>query len=75
MLRDGYSPERIHASHNRTVVIDARLGERENKLLGVVERHGLRNVHLYEGEEWVDIRDVVGDLSKEFLCLNEVYPD
>src|SRR5207245_9846780 len=49
MLRDGYSPERIHACHNRTVVIDAHLGERENKLLNVVQRHGLRNVHLYEG--------------------------
>ncbi len=74
MLRDGYTPEGIHACHNRTVVIDAHLGERENKQLAVVERHGLRNVHLYEGEEWIHIRDAVGDLTKEFLCLNEVYP-
>jgi uncharacterized protein (DUF362 family) len=75
MKRDGYAAERIHACHNRTVVIDAHLGERENKQLNVVERHGLRNVHLYEGEEWVHIRDAVGDLTREFLCLNEVYPD
>jgi hypothetical protein len=34
----------------------------------------LRNVHLYEGEEWIDVRDAVGDLTKKFLCLNEVYP-
>ena len=27
MLRDGYSRDLIHACHNRTVVIDARLGE------------------------------------------------
>jgi len=31
-------------------------------------------VHLYEGEEWVNVRDAVGDLTKDFLCLNEVYP-
>ena len=57
-------------------MIDAHLGERENKQVNVVEAHGLRNVHLYEGdEEWINIRDAVGDLTKKFLCLNEVYPD
>src|SRR6476469_7401905 len=30
MKRDGYNPDLIHACHNRTVVIDAHLGEREN---------------------------------------------
>ncbi len=75
MLADGYDPHLIHACHNRTVVIDAKLGERENKQIDVVEAHGLRNIHLYEGEEWVHIADAVGDLTKEFLCLNEVYPD
>ncbi len=76
MKQDGYDPRLIHACHNRTVVIDAHLGERENKQLNVVEAHGLRNVHLYEGDEtWINIRDAVGDLTKKFLCLNEVYPD
>src|SRR2546423_6956679 len=51
MKGDGYASALIHACHNRTVVIDAHLGERENKQLDVVLRHGLRNVHLYEGEE------------------------
>ena len=74
MKKDGYDPDRIHACHNRTVVIDAHLGERENKHLHVVEAHGLRNVHLYEGEDWVHIKDAVGDLTDRFLCLNEVYP-
>jgi uncharacterized protein (DUF362 family) len=75
MKRDGYDSNRIHACHNRTVVIDARLGERENKQIGVVEAHGLRNVHLYDDDvEWIDIRDAVGDLVDRFLCLNEVYP-
>jgi len=75
MKADGYDPGRIHACHNRTVVIDAHLGERENKQLDVVQAHGLENVHLYEGDEpWINIRDAVGDLTKKFLCLNEVYP-
>ena len=73
MKRDGYQPDLLHACHNRTVVIDAHLGERENKQLNVVEAHELRNIHLYEGEEWVHIRDAVGELADEFLVLNDVY--
>jgi len=74
MLRDGYARDLMHACHNRTVVIDAHLGERENKQIDVVQAYGLRNVHLYEGEEWIDIRDAVGDLVNEFLVLRDVYP-
>ena len=38
---DGYDPSLVHACHNRTVVIDAHLGERENKQVQVVDRnHG-----------------------------------
>jgi hypothetical protein len=76
MLTDGYCRDLIHACHNRTVVIDAHLGERENKQLPVIQAHGVRNIHLYEGEEqWINIRDAVGDLTKRFLCLNDIYPD
>ena len=76
MKKDGYSPGLIHACHNRTVVIDAHFGETENKQINVIQAHGLRNIHLYEGDEpWMNIREAVGDLTKKFLCLNEVYPD
>jgi uncharacterized protein (DUF362 family) len=76
MKADGYDPNLIHACHNRTVVIDARLGERENKQVQVVEAHGLRNIHLYDdGNEWIPVGEAVGDLTKKFLCLNQVYPD
>ncbi|OQA28485.1 MAG: hypothetical protein BWY59_00740 [Verrucomicrobia bacterium ADurb.Bin345] len=75
MKKDGYDPAKIHGCHNRTVVIDAHLGERENKQVNVVENHGLKNVHLYEGEEWIHVREAVGDLADKFMCLNEVYPD
>ena len=74
MKKDGYDPQLIHACHNRTVVIDAHLGERENKQVDVINAHQLRNIHLYEGQEWINIHDAVGDLTKQFLCLNEVYP-
>ena len=75
MKRDGYDPSLIHGCHNRTVVIDAYLGERENKQINVIEAHNLRNIHLYEPqEEWVDIREAVGDLVDKFLCLRDVYP-
>ena len=75
LKRDGYDPGKIHGCHNRTVVIDAHLGERENKQLPVIQAHGLKNVHLYEGDEWINVRDAVGDLADKFLCLNQVYPD
>ncbi len=74
MKADGYDPDLIHGCHNRTVVIDAHLGERENKQVHVVEGHGLRNVHLYEGEEWIPVGEAVGDLKNQFTVLNEVYP-
>ena len=75
MKRDGYDPAKIHGCHNRTVVIDAHLGERENKQINVIRNHGLRNVHLYEGEDWINVREAVGGLADKFLCLNQVYPD
>lgn len=76
MKQDGFDPKLIHACHNRTVVIDAHLGEAENKQLPVVQAHGLRNIHLYEGDEpWINVRDAVGDLADKFICLNDVYPD
>jgi uncharacterized protein (DUF362 family) len=74
MKKDGYQPDLMHGCHNRTVVIDAHLGERENKQIDVIRAHGLRNVHLYEGEEWIDVREAVGDLADKFLVLNDVYP-
>ena len=76
LKRDGYDPRRIHACHNRTVVIDAHLGERENKQVNVVQAHGLANEHLYEdNHEWINVRDAVGPLADKFLVLNKVYPD
>lgn len=74
MLRDGYDRSLMHACHNRTVVVSARTGERNNKHLNVVEHHGLRNVHLYDGEPWINVFEAVGALADDFLVLNKVYP-
>ena len=74
MQRDGYDKKLMHACHNRTVVIDARLGERENKHIDVVRAHDLRNVHLYDpGEPWVHISDAVPALMDRFLVLPKVF--
>jgi len=75
MKKDGYNSDLIHGCHNRTVVIDAHLGEEQNKQKTVTDAHGLSNIHLYEGQEWIDVRDAVGDLADRFLCLNDVYPN
>jgi uncharacterized protein (DUF362 family) len=74
LIADGFSTDRVHACHNDTVVVSAKTGEINNKHLDVVQKHGIGNVHLYENEEWIDIRDAVGGLTDEFLVLNEVYP-
>lgn len=76
MKKDGYDPALIHGCHNRTVVIDAHFGEEQNKQVNVTRLHKLRNLHLYEGgEDWINIREAVGDLADKFLVLNDVYPD
>ena len=43
---DGYTD--VSAAHNKTVVVDAYVGEKNNKQKDVVDAYGLRNVHLYE---------------------------
>ncbi len=65
----GYS--RLLGAHNDTVVVDARVGERNNKHLYVVEKYGVENVHLYEPQyEWVRYEP-----KRPFLVLDKVYPD
>ncbi len=74
LLKDGYQKDLIHACHNRTVVIDAHFGEQQNKQLPVIQKYGLRNIHLYENQEWINVHQAVGALTKKFLILNKIYP-
>ena len=71
MLADGYRRELLHGCHNRTVVVSAKRGEIANKHKPVLEKYGLRNVHLYEPtEEWITYQP-----RGEMLALPEIFPD
>ena len=72
LLEDGYSKEKLYGCHNRTVVVSARRGEVANKQKPVVvDKYGLRNVHLYEkGEEWIRYEP-----RAKMLVLDSIYPE
>src|SRR5436189_3423317 len=54
LLHDGYERSLVHGCHNRTVVVNSKRGEERNKQKVVIERYGLRNIHLYEPEnDWI----------------------
>jgi len=72
LLEDGYCKDKIYGCHNRTVVVDARRGEIANKHKQVVvDKYGLRNIHLYEeSEEWVHYEP-----KAKMLVLDKIYPE
>ena len=71
LLADGWPVEKLYGAHNRTVVVSARRGEVANKHKPVLEKYGVRNVHLYEpGEEWITYEP-----KGKMLVLPEIYPD
>jgi uncharacterized protein (DUF362 family) len=62
---------RIVAGHNDTVVVDARVGEENNKHKFVTDKYGLEDWHLYEPQfEWVRYEP-----KEPFLVLDRVYPE
>ena len=67
MKADGYS--KLVSTHNGTVVVDARVGEVNNKHRVVQERHGLEAIHL-ESVKWVRYEP-----KAEMLVLHQVYPE
>lgn len=70
MLEDGYSRDLIYAAHNRTVVVSAKRGEIANKHKSIVEKYGVRNIHLYEkGEEWIIYKP-----KSKMDVLDKIYP-
>jgi uncharacterized protein (DUF362 family) len=72
LLEDGYDRGRLYACQNRTVVVSARRGEIANKHKQVVvDKYGLRNIHLYEeGEEWVRYAP-----KAKMLVLDRIFPE
>jgi uncharacterized protein (DUF362 family) len=69
LLEDGYGKETLWGAHNRTVVVSARKGEVANRHLPVLQKYGIRNIHLYEGEEWVRYTP-----KGKMLVLDEIFP-
>jgi uncharacterized protein (DUF362 family) len=69
LLQDGYS--NLVGAHNRTVVVDAYVGEVNNKHKLVTDKHGIPSVHLYEPEvEWITYQP-----KQPFLVLDRIFPD
>jgi uncharacterized protein (DUF362 family) len=69
LLGAGY--RKLAAAHNDTVVVNAYTGERNNKHKYVVDKYGLRNIHLYEPQHrWVRYEP-----PEPFLVLDQIYPE
>jgi uncharacterized protein (DUF362 family) len=66
----GAGYEHLIGAHNNTVVVDAYVGERNNKHKYVVDKYGVRNAHLYEPQfRWVRYEP-----KQPFLVLDKIYP-
>jgi uncharacterized protein (DUF362 family) len=69
LQRAGY--ENLIGAHNQTVVVDAYVGERNNKQKVVVDAYGVRNVHLYEPEnKWIRYEP-----RAPMLVLDKIFPE
>jgi uncharacterized protein (DUF362 family) len=69
MLDDRYPPEKIYGCHNRTVVVSAKKGEINNKHKKILEKYKIKNIHLYEGEEWINYEP-----KGKILVLDKIFP-
>lgn len=73
LFEDGYDPKRIIPAHNRTVVVDDKLGIKNNHLDSIDWRFGLKPVHLYENDPPINWQ--VYKPKGKFRVLDKVYPD
>ncbi len=63
--------ENLIACHNDTVVVDAYVGERNNKHKYVTDLYGLREAHIFEPQyNWVRYEP-----KQPFLVLDRIYPE
>lgn len=62
--------QNLVATQNATVVVDAHVGEENNKHKPVLDKNGIKTVHLYEPPvKWVRYEP-----KRPFLVLDKVYP-
>ena len=72
LLEDGFSRDQLVSTHNRTVVVSDKTGEKGNHLRQVDEDlHGIEKIRLYEKPvKWVDFKP-----KKPFRVLGKIFPD
>ena len=71
LLDDGIERENVIPAHNRTVVVNDKVGIKNNHFDTIDYKYGLTPVHLYEPPiEWKVFRP-----KKKFRVLDKVYPD
>ncbi|MDH7602025.1 MAG: DUF362 domain-containing protein [Armatimonadota bacterium] len=69
LKKSGY--KNLIPAQNRTVVVDPKLGAKNNHLESVIEKHGLEFVYLYEeGVKWIKYEP-----KAEMLVLDKVFPE
>lgn len=67
---DGFDLNRVYPAHNKTVVVDDKLGIKNNHYEYVDRKYNLKPIHLYEPE----IRWIIYEPKGEMLALNKIYP-
>jgi len=72
LLEDGFKKEQLVSTHNRTVVVSDKTGEKGNHLRQVDEDlHGIEKIRLYEKPvKWVEFKP-----KKPFRVLGDIFPD
>jgi len=71
LLDDGYDRRSLVSAQNRTVVVDAYVAEKNNGHKAVLDKYGIRNVHLYEPQvEWMRYEP-----QTEMLVLDKIFPE
>lgn len=72
LLEDGFKKDQLVSTHNRTVVVSDKKGEKGNHLRQVDEDlHDIQKIRLYEKPvKWVEYKP-----SKPFRVLGDIFPD
>lgn len=67
----GYDVNSLHPAHNRTVVVDDKVGIRNNHLDFVDKKYGLKPVHLYEPPiKWIEFKP-----KGKIRVLYDIFPE
>ncbi|HEX7586970.1 MAG TPA: DUF362 domain-containing protein, partial [Anaerolineae bacterium] len=71
LLADGYSRDKLIATHNDTVVVNGQEGQSNNRHTFVQQKYGLKTAETYQKDvEWVTYEP-----KQPFLVLDQVYRD